>query len=162
MTKEFQHDADDDSLEDILEFVGIDFAELLDLDCCLLYSRCVLILTNVHEVLDVLQRVVGESSAARFYDAHQLPEARVVRGLDSQLNEISIWTEVLREGFREKLVNENAVVHLRLQISVSLLTPFSLDAAEQVVEFGITRADDRFLRWSRGRSNSGDTSANKI
>jgi len=35
MAKEFQYDADDDSLEDILEFVGIDFAELLDLDCCL-------------------------------------------------------------------------------------------------------------------------------
>ena len=101
MTKGFQHDADGDSLEDVLKFVGIDFAELLDLDCCLFYSRCVLILANVHEVLDVLQRVIGESSTAGFNDAHQLPEARVVRGLDSQLNEISIWPEVLWEGFSE-------------------------------------------------------------
>jgi hypothetical protein len=89
-------------------------------------------------VLDILQGVVAELSAAVLDACHQEAQAIVITGLDSKLEVFfGILAEVLREGLLEELVDVHAVVNLVLEVLVGLFTPVLGNTVEQVVKLGI-------------------------
>lgn len=90
--------------------------------------------TSVNQVLNVLERVIIESTAVDIMDTHQESEAHEVFRDDSQTVDLSMMGEQLFES----VVGTHSALELVHKFLVSIVTTVLFDTLVQVVHLDIT------------------------
>jgi len=88
-------------------------------------------------MLNVLEGVVGESTAGLFSGAHEESEAVEVLGLDGH-----VLLGVMGESSGEQVIGIHSVLDLSLEVKMSLLTTVLGNLVEVVVELDVTGVDE--------------------